>query len=97
MDSSSFYVISDHVINYSACQTSELNKLSENYFKIYPNPVNDLLFLLTKQHRSITIKNIFRQDIMINEYPESGIDVSDFKPGIYSIESDNRSSLFIKD
>jgi len=34
---------------------------------------------------------------MINEYPESGIDVSDFKPGIYSIESDNRSSLFIKD
>ena len=96
-DPSNVYVISDHTINYSACQTSEINKLSKEDFKVYPNPVNDFLFLSKKHHSLITIKNLYGQVIFKNHYSEKGIDVSAFRPGVYIIESENQSVLFIRD
>lgn len=96
-DFSNLYVMSNHTINYSACQTSASNELFQDDFKVYPNPVNDLLFTSSKHPSSTTIKNLFGQIILKNEYSETGIDVSNFKTGVYLIESENQSKLLIKD
>jgi len=75
--------------------------LSTNSVKLYPNPVNDKLFIKSYNAiDSITIYNVSGQIIKQTEIFSNGIDVSGLNAGLYfiNIKSDNRENIkkFIK-
>lgn len=75
--------------------------LSTNSVRLYPNPVNDKLFIkLDNAIDSITIYNVNGQIIKHTEIFSNGIDVSGLNAGLYfiNIKSDNRENIkkFIK-
>ncbi|WP_054851246.1 T9SS type A sorting domain-containing protein [Olleya sp. ITB9] len=75
--------------------------LSTNSVRLYPNPVNDKLFIKSDNAiDSITIYNVSGQIIKQTEIFSNGIDVSGLNAGLYfiNIKSDNRENIkkFIK-
>lgn len=75
--------------------------LSTNSVKLYPNPVNDKLFIKSDNAiDSITIYNVSGQIIKQTEIFSNVIDVSGLNAGLYfiNIKSDNRENIkkFIK-
>jgi hypothetical protein len=71
----------------------------EDYFKIYPNPANDLLNIDTKQTIKVTSINIYNtlgQIVLVipNAQQTKSVDVSSLKTGNYfvKINSDKGSS-----
>ncbi|WP_289044456.1 T9SS type A sorting domain-containing protein [uncultured Olleya sp.] len=75
--------------------------LSTNSVRLYPNPVNDKLFIKSDNAiDSITIYNVSGQIIKQTEIFSNGIDVSVLNAGLYfiNIKSDNRENIkkFIK-
>lgn len=70
----------------------------ENQVKIYPNPINSMLFVETQSNESITIYN-FLGELMsnFNLLPgENEIDLSVYSPGIYFIKSNNKTNQWIQ-
>lgn len=75
--------------------------LNTNSVRLYPNPVNDKLFIKSDNAiDSITIYNVNGQIIKQTEIFSNGLDVSGLNAGLYfiNIKSDNRENIkkFIK-
>ncbi|MCZ8197703.1 MAG: leucine-rich repeat domain-containing protein [Flavobacterium sp.] len=76
----------------------------DNYFTIYPNPVNEVLNLTTKQTTevySLTIYNLLGQQVQTTTNPTNTVDVSSLKTGNYIVkivtDKGVSSSKFVKE
>ncbi|MCZ8197699.1 MAG: T9SS type A sorting domain-containing protein [Flavobacterium sp.] len=76
----------------------------DNYFTIYPNPVDEVLNLTTKQATeiySLTIYNLLGQQVQTTTNPTNTIDVSSLKTGNYIVkvvtDKGVSSSKFVKE
>ena len=61
----------------------------DNYFTIYPNPVDEVLNLTTKQETevySLTIYNLLGQQVQTTTNPNDTVDVSSLKTGNYIVK-----------
>ena len=67
-----------------------------NQIVVFPNPVNDKIFLENLAFDSPII--IYNQDGMVSfsGVYEKGVDVSEFAPGLYFIDVDSQHFKFIK-
>ncbi len=76
---------------------SAAENISDNRISIYPNPAKDQLFLNLKNESDITVVNIsgellYSRKKVINET----IDVSQYAPGIYIVNIENKDELYHK-
>ena len=76
----------------------------DNYFTIYPNPVDEVLNLNTKQATeiySLTIYNLLGQQVQTTTNPTNTVDVSSLKTGNYIVkvvtDKGVSSSKFVKE
>jgi hypothetical protein len=76
----------------------------DNYFTIYPNPVDEVLNLNTKQDTevySLTIYNLLGQQVQTTTNPTNTVDVSSLKTGNYIVkvvtDKGVSSSKFVKE
>lgn len=86
---------------YNSTLSVDAISLNTNSIKLYPNPVNDRLFIKSDNRiDSITIYNVNGQIIKQKEAFSNGLDVSALNAGLYfiNIKSDNGESIkkFIK-
>ena len=89
----------------SNCNLSvETNLFDDNFFTIYPNPVDEILNLTAKQATeiySLTIYNLLGQQVQTTTNPTNTIDVSSLKTGNYIIkvvtDKGVSSSKFVKE
>ena len=89
----------------SNCNLSvDTNLYDDNYFTIYPNPVNEVLNLNTKQATevySLTIYNLLGQQVQTTTNPTNTVDVSSLKTGNYIVkvvtDKGVSSSKFVKE
>jgi Leucine-rich repeat (LRR) protein len=91
------------VVN-SSCNLSVEENLIDTNFTLYPNPVNDILNLSTKQQTkiySLTIYNLLGQQVQTTTSPNKSIDVSILKTGSYFVKvitgKGVSSSKFVKE
>lgn len=61
---------------------------SNETIHIYPNPVNDRLFIQTDELIEYTIFNSIGTSILSGTYTENGINIAKLKPGIYFVQID---------
>ena len=68
------------------CSPSQVDNSSTHNINVFPNPVNDQLYISTdlKDYR-ITVLNILGQTIYTSDRKVNEIDVSQFKSGIYTL------------
>lgn len=86
-------IMSQEEINALSLNDFELNQ----GFKIYPNPVKDLINVSTNQvFETIEIRNVLGQLISTKAF-DNTVDVSDLKAGVYFIGVDNNYIRFIKE
>ncbi|MCZ8197701.1 MAG: T9SS type A sorting domain-containing protein [Flavobacterium sp.] len=76
----------------------------DNYFTIYPNPIDEVLNLNTKQYTevySLTIYNLLGQQVQTTTNPTNTVDVSSLKTGNYIVKvvtgEGVSSSKFVKE
>jgi hypothetical protein len=88
---------------YSNCLvTGAKEQLNTNNFKIYPNPTSVHLNIsgLDINQKQITITNVIGDNVRIvetNGNKSLSVDVENLSPGVYFINSNNKSSKFIKE
>ncbi len=73
----------------------------DNIFSLYPNPVNDFLYVNSSENFEnikITISDIKGTDLIIENFNSDNckIDISELVQGIYLISIDDGNNLFIK-
>jgi len=78
------------LINEEGCdRITSVSKSNLDQIKVYPNPVNDILFIESDLAEVTSFQicglNGTRVDAIINVEPNYPIDVSDLSPGIYAI------------
>lgn len=81
------------------CITSVEENLLNNEIKIYPNPANNVINLVSSENNNstITIYNVvgsIQKQLKHNQH--TTIDISDLKPGIYLLEYNKQVHKFIK-
>jgi len=91
-NSSGFDLDAVGVINQKAVGMNEIN--SQNYFKLYPNPANDILFIQTNEiHEKTEISlSDLTGNTLIKEYTQQTtltIDISAIQSGVYLLTISN--------
>jgi len=82
------------IITVNSCGT-DISQLSNDHILIYPNPVNDLLYIKTNENISIEIYNSLGKKITQQETGniETQIDLINFSPGIYFLKMTDQSGI----
>lgn len=81
-------------INLNALSTEDLQ---QNYISIYPNPASDIINVVGFEPNEImTIINPNGQIIKSIKLENNKINISDLKPGVYFLKSENIYNRFIK-
>lgn len=71
------------------CATTSINENKNEKLTIYPNPVNDVLYIDgLKQNHHCTIYNVIGEMMMDVENDLGSIDVSELKQGVYFLRVD---------
>ena len=70
----------------------------ENNIKIYPNPVNDRLYIEAENEiKEVTIFDIYgRQQTTVNGQQSLSINISEFNSGIYFIRINTTNGIYVK-
>ncbi|HRS99729.1 MAG TPA: serine hydrolase [Bacteroidales bacterium] len=92
---SAFYTVEQDVFdavenfsNFSVCNTIDLNLSTKTYTEIFPNPFDQILFIISANVEKIRIYDLTGKMIYENNSPEkfTSIDIQNFKPSFYFIE-----------
>lgn len=96
IDSTNEYVLSDHVINYSLCNSSGIDEIIAENVKIIPNPANQFIRVEGFENETASILDVFGKSVKELKIIHDAIDVSDLQPGIYFLNVKNNMLRFIK-
>ncbi len=96
VDSSSQYVMSDHVIQYSVCSVSENPEIKKEKIQISPNPVGSAFFIEGVENEFISICDLSGKQMKQVCVSNNWIDVSDLQSGLYFIRTKQGVMRFVK-
>jgi hypothetical protein len=96
VDSSSQYVMSDHVIQYSVCSVSENPEKKKEKIQISPNPVGSAFFIEGVENEFISICDLSGKQMKQVCVSNNWIDVSDLQSGLYFIRTKQGVMRFVK-
>lgn len=80
--------------------TTEVNELGQTLLNFYPNPVTQHLNLIMNNSATIQVVNLLGETVVTQKAVEghSTLDVSNLKPGIYFLQSENSKAVrFVKE
>ncbi|WP_452599107.1 GEVED domain-containing protein [Pontimicrobium sp. MEBiC01747] len=87
--------VEDYTVNIGGGNVREL--VAETIaISIYPNPVKDILYIKTTENLSYTIVNMLGQEVERGNTTGNGINVSDFKTGLYMIQFNVNNKVITK-